>query len=127
MRRILLRATIGSAVLFAPVAAVAGIALSPVMRSWNHSRRAIDAMLEGQAPYDEAQLRQDLQRYVAGASLLARDERGKSGAARDVAARFAAFADDARRVLDTVGRPAAVTAGYERMLGDCQSCHAIYT
>ena len=126
MRLILLRATLGAAILVAPVAAVAGIALSPVMQSWYHSGRAIDAMLAGQAPYDEAQIRQDLQRYVAGASLLARDERGNSTAARDVAARFAAFANDARRALDTVGQPAAVTAGFKRMLGDCQACHAIY-
>jgi cytochrome c556 len=126
MRRILLRATLGAAIVVAPVAAVAGISLSPVMQSWNQSRRAIDAMLAGRIPYDEAQIRRDLQRYVDGASLLARDVKGNSAAARDVAARFAAFSDDGRRVLEKASQPSAVAAGFTRMIGDCQSCHAIY-
>jgi cytochrome c556 len=126
MRRILLRAFVGAAVLIAPVAAVAGLSLSPIMQSWNHSKRSIEAMLGGQTPYDEARLRQDLQHYIASSSTVAQHANGASAEARDLAARFDAFANDSRAALGTVSQPAAMRENFNRMVGDCQSCHAIY-
>jgi cytochrome c556 len=52
--------------------------------------------------------------------------RGNSAEARDLAARFAAFADDGQRLLGKIGQPSAVAAKFKRMTDDCQSCHAIY-
>jgi hypothetical protein len=52
---ILLRATFDVAVLIAPIAAVAGISLSPVMQSCDHGRHAIAAMLEGRTPFNSAE------------------------------------------------------------------------
>jgi len=126
MRLILSRTILGAAVLAAPVAAAAGISLSPIMESWNHSKRDINAMLGRRTPYDEAEIRQDLQRYADSASRLARDVKGNSAEARDFSARFDAFARDSRATLGAAGQPAAMRENFNRMLGDCQSCHAIY-
>jgi cytochrome c556 len=91
MLRILLRTTLGAAVLVAPVAAIkTSSVMSPTPRFSRGTRGAIPP------------------------------------GARDLAARLAAFADDGRRVLDQVGQPSAVAAGFKRMLDDCQACHAIY-
>ena len=126
MRPILLRTILGVALLLVPVAAVAGISLSPIMESWNHSKRQIEAMLAGQAPYDEAQIRQDLERYIGSSATIAREMKGNTPEARDLAARFEAFANDGRSALGGVGQPSAVNESFQRMVGDCQSCHAIY-
>jgi cytochrome c556 len=126
MRRILLRIALGAAVLVVPMAAVAGISLSPIMQSWNHKKHSINAMLAGRTPYDEAQLRQDIQHYADSASLVAREVNGQTAQSRDFAARFAAFAHDSRSALGAVGQPSAVSARFNQMLGDCQSCHDIY-
>jgi cytochrome c556 len=126
MRRILLQTTLGAIALIASAAAFAGISLSPIMESWNHGKRAIDAMLAGQAPYDEARVRQELQHYVASASSLARSIKGNTAEARDFAARFEGFANDSRSVLGSTSQPSAMRMSFSRIFGDCQSCHAIY-
>ena len=126
MQRILLRMILGTVVLIVPMTAVAGISLSPIMESWNHSKRDIAAMLSAGKSYDEAQLRQELQRYIDSASRVSRGVRGDTADARDFAARFDTFANDSRSVLGKVGDRSAVTAGFNRMLDDCRSCHATY-
>jgi cytochrome c556 len=126
MRHILLRTILSAAVLVVPGVAVAGITLSPIMASWNHSKRKIDAMLGGQTPYDEAQIRQDLQRYIASSSTVARSLGGGTAEARDFAARFKAFASDSRTALGSVSQPATTAANFNRVASDCQACHAIY-
>jgi cytochrome c556 len=126
MRRIVSRTILSVTFLAAPVTAVAGLSLSPIMESWNHSKRSIDAMLSGRTPYDEAEIRRELQRYVDNASRVAREVRGGTAEARDFAARFEAFANDSRSALGTVSQPAAMAARFSRMLGDCQSCHDVY-
>jgi cytochrome c556 len=126
MRRIVFRTILSAVLLAAPAVAVAAIALSPIMDSWNHSKRGIDAMLAGRTPYDAVQLRQALQRYVQSATRVAGDVRGGTAAARDIAARFDAFARDSRTALGTVAQPAAMRVSFNRMLADCRSCHAIY-
>jgi cytochrome c556 len=126
MRRILMRTALGVAVLAVPMAAVAGISLSSTMESWSHNKRKIDAMLAGRTPYDEAQLRQLLQRYVESSSMVARNITGQSAQARDFATRFEAFSNDSAIALGAVGHPPAMAARFNQMLGDCQSCHDAY-
>jgi cytochrome c556 len=126
MRRTVLRTVLGAAILLAPGLAIAGISLSATMESWNRDRHKIDAMLAGQTPYDEALLRQDLQSYMERSSLLARDVRGGSAEARDFASRFEALANDSRSALGAIGQSSALRVSFNRMVGDCQSCHAVY-
>jgi cytochrome c556 len=126
MQRILLRTIVSAAVLVAPDLAVAGISLSPIMESWTHSKRTIEAMLAGRTPYDEAQIGQDLQHYIASSSMVARDVKKGTAEARDFASRFEVFANDSRTTLGTVSQPSALRMSFNRMVGDCQSCHAIY-
>jgi cytochrome c556 len=126
MRRIVLRTILSAAVLAVPAVAAAAISLSPIMESWNHSTRQIDAMLSGRTPYNEAQLRHAIQRYVESSTRVARDMNGGSAEARDLAARFEAFASDSRDALATVAQPAAMSARFNRIVADCRSCHAIY-
>ncbi len=126
MRHSLLRTIFGAAVLAAPVAASAGVSLSPIMDMWSHDRRDIAAMLTGRRAYDEARIRQDLQRYITSSSAVARDRRGGSAEARAFAARFDAFAEDSRAALGAAGQPSAVAARFDRMLADCRGCHAIF-
>ena len=113
-------------ILTVPVTAVAGIALSPIMNSWSHSKHSIEAMLTGRAPYDEARIRQDLQHYVASASRVASGVNGNTAEGRDFAARFKAFANDSQTVLGQLGKPSEARAGFERVVADCQDCHATY-
>lgn len=126
MRLILLRIALGLAVLAVPITAVASLSLAPIMESWSHAKRGIDAMLSGRTPYDEALLGQDLQHYADSATMVARSVKGQTASARDFAARFEAFAHDSRSALAAVGQPTAVAARFRQMLGDCQSCHDIY-
>jgi cytochrome c556 len=126
MRRILMRTALGIAVLAVPMAAVAGISLSSTMESWSHNKRAIDAMLAGRIPYDEAQLRQIFRRYVESSSMVARTITGQSAQARDLATRFEAFSNDSAIALGAVRQPAAMATRFNQMLGDCQSCHDAY-
>jgi cytochrome c556 len=126
MQPILLRTIISAAVLVAPGLALAGIALPPIMSSWNQSKRRIETMFSGGTPYNEAQLRQDMQQYITSSSMVARDVRGGPAETRDFAARFEAFASDSRSALGSVSKPAAMRESFNRMVGDCQSCHAAY-
>lgn len=131
MRRSLLKTLVGAfaftaPVLIVPVAAVAGSSLAPIMTSWNHSKRSIDAMLAGRAPYDEAQVRQELQRFIATSSRVASGLNGTTAEGRNFAARFQTFAEDSRDVLGHVAEPTAMRASFRRVAGDCQSCHAQY-
>jgi cytochrome c556 len=114
------------ATLMAGRAAMAGLALSPIMQSWNQQRHAIDAMMSGRSPYDEAAIRHAVKLYVADASAVAGHLGGTSAAARDFRGRFAAFAAQGRRALDSVGQPAAFRPNLRRIADDCQSCHAVY-
>jgi cytochrome c556 len=126
MRHSLMRTIFASALLAAPLATSAGVSLSPIMDLWSRDKREIAAMLGGRRPYDEALMRQDLQRYITSASAVARDRRGGSAEARAFAARFDAFAADGRAALDVAGQPSAVAAKFDRMLADCRGCHAIF-
>jgi cytochrome c556 len=114
------------AILSVPVIASAGISLSPIMDSWSHTTHSIDATLAGRRPYDATALRADVLLYINDAARVAHHINGGSAEARDFAGRFAAFAEDGRLALGSVGQPAAFRPRFDRMLGDCQSCHAAY-
>jgi cytochrome c556 len=109
-----------------PAIAAAGISLSPIMDSWRHATRTIDAMLAGRHPYDAAALGAAVTLYIDDAGRVARHIGGGSAAARDFADRFAAFAADGRQALGSVSDPAAFRPRFAQMIGDCQSCHAAY-
>ena len=126
MRRILARTILSATLSLVPVAAIAGLSLSPIMQSWSRDQRDIKAMLGGQRPYDQTELRLDVQRYMASAALVARNLRSGTPEARDFSARFRGFAADSRSALDNVGQPAAFRTTFTRLIGDCQSCHDIY-
>jgi cytochrome c556 len=126
MRCILSWTIIGIIVLIAPVAAVASISLPPIMDSWNPDKHDVRAMLVGRTPYEEARIRDDLLRYIADASVVARELQGGTAEARNLAARFEAFATDSRSALGKISQPTAVAENFNRMLDDCRSCHAIY-
>jgi cytochrome c556 len=126
MRPILLRTILGAALLAKPISASAGISLSPIMESWSQTKRTVEAMLAGRTPYDEALIGQDLRRYITSSARVARAAAGGTAEARDFAARFDSFANDSRAALGSAGQPSAMRDKFNRMLADCQSCHAIY-
>lgn len=115
-----------AALLLGGGAAMAGIALSPIMSSWSHNLRVLDGMLNGRTQYDEAAVRQALAAYIADASRVADHLQGNSNEVRDFRARFAAFAAAGHRALGHAADPAALRQNLHQMVGDCQSCHAAY-
>jgi cytochrome c556 len=112
--------------LLVPGMAAAGVALAPVMQSWNHQRRQIDTMLAGDGPYDQKMVQAAMQRFAAEANAVSARIKGQSGSARDFAARFQQFARDANSAATSSATSAELGAHVQRLFGDCQACHAIY-
>ena len=126
MKQTALRTALAAALLIVPELAAAGVALSPMMQSWNHYRHQIDVMLANPARYDEATISDDLDHFAADAANVANHVRGGSPEARDFSRRFAGFATDGRSALTSVGQPAVFRARFRQMVGECQSCHSEY-
>ena len=126
MRRRVLQVSLGVALMVAPTAVVAAVSLAPIMESWSHSKHDIVSMLAGRSPYDETQTRSDLQRYVTSSRLLAREVTGGTTQARDFRSRLETFANDSQSALDMARQQSTVADKFNRMLADCQFCHAIY-
>ncbi|HTI03381.1 MAG TPA: hypothetical protein VL752_20740 [Acidisoma sp.] len=115
-----------AAAILVPGTAFAGIALAPVMQSWNHDRRQIDAMLAGDRPFDQAAVAATIHTYVTDASMVAGHVSGSSPEARDFAARFRRFAQTAAASAKDSGSVARFRPHFEELVGECRSCHAVY-
>lgn len=125
MRMVMTRIVLAGLILV-PVAASAGVALAPIMRGWNQDRRQAEAMLAGDRLFDRAALDGALQRYVADATMISTRVTGQSAKARDFAARFQRFAQDAAALSHETGGPARLRPPFARLMGECRACHAIY-
>ena len=121
-----LRLGLAAALLAVPAVAVAAVALSPIMQSWNRTTHHIDDMLSGSAAYDQVALRQSVQVYITDGTMVASRISGNSAEARDFAGRFHAIAADSQAALHAVGDPALFRSRFTRITDDCRSCHAIY-
>ncbi len=71
-------------------------------------------------------LSQAISIYVEDATMVASRIHGDSSDARDLAARFRAFAADGQAARAAAAVPAQFRVRFERMTKDCQSCHAMY-
>jgi cytochrome c556 len=118
-------ASISAAILAAPPAARAS-EVSVIMHDWRHNERAVDAMLAGRAPYDQAALRAAMTLYIADAGGLASRIGNGTGDARDLQQRFTDFAAAGRQALGVIAQPAGFQADFSQMKSQCESCHAVY-
>lgn len=125
MKRLMIRVALATAVL-APGAAAAAVALAPVMRSWNHERRQIEAMLNGNRPYDQAAVEAAVRTYVSDATMVASHVNGSSATARDFADRFKQFAHTAAIAGKNSSSAASFRPHFEQLMAECSSCHARY-
>jgi cytochrome c556 len=125
LKRKILAAGFWLALLAVPAAARAG-EVSHVMHSWRQAQRAVDAMLHGAAPYDQAQLRQAMAAYVADASGLARRMNTGTPDGRDLQRRFLDFAAMAQQSAADISRPQVFRTDFSQVKAQCDSCHAIY-
>lgn len=123
MTRLMIRVALCAAIL-TPVAAYAGVALAPVMRSWNHERRQIEAMLSGNRSFDPAAVRAAIRIYVSDANMVASHVNGSSSTARDFADRFRQFAQTAAAADQASGSAAQFRPHFEKLMGECNACHA---
>lgn len=126
MQSSMARTALVAMALLTPSLAAAGVTLAPIMRSWNHARRRLDGMLTGSRPYDPAAVTAAIRLYVADAHEVSAHITGTSAAARDFAARFEHFARDAEAAGAASGTLAEFRPHAQRLMGDCQACHAIY-
>lgn len=125
MKRVIGKMVLAAAILV-PGVAIAGVALAPVMQSWNHDRQQIDAMLQGNRPFDQATVEAAVHAYVADASMVAGHIKGNAASTRDFAERFRHFAQTAAASLKDSGSAARFRPHFEQLMGECRSCHAIY-
>ncbi|GAB0117335.1 hypothetical protein Acid7E03_14070 [Acidisoma sp. 7E03] len=119
----MIRMAVVTAIL-APGAAVAGLALAPIMRSWNHERRQVEAMLNGNRPYDQAAIAAAIRAYVSDASMVASHVNGSSATARDFADRFRQFAQTATIAGRNTQSAAAFRPHFAQLMSECSACHA---
>jgi cytochrome c556 len=115
-----------AAAILVPGVAFAGVALAPVMRSWNHDRRQIDAMLSGDRPFDQATVEAAIHTYVADANMVAGHINVDSASTRDFADRFRHFAQTAAAAAKDSGSAARFRPHFQQLMGECSSCHAMY-
>ena len=109
---------------FAVVAnAAAAPRLKPIMRDWKAQANQAQQMLSGAVPYDEAQLRQILTAMVGDARDVQAGITSASAQALDVKDRFSQFEADAAATLQTAAARDSARARFQRVVGDCRSCH----
>ena len=109
---------------FAVVAsAAAAPRLKPIMRDWKAQANQAQLMLSGAVPYDEAQLRQILTGMVGDARDVQAGISSASAQALDVKDRFSQFEADAAATLQTAAARDSARARFQRVVGDCRSCH----
>ena len=109
---------------FAIVAsAAAAPRLKPIMRDWKAQANQAQLMLSGAVPYDEAQLRQILTGMVGDARDVRAGITSASAQALDVKDRFSQFEADAAATLQTAAARDSARARFQRVVGDCRSCH----
>jgi len=109
---------------FAIVAsAAAAPRLKPIMRDWKAQANQAQLMLSGAVPYDEAQLRQILTGMVGDARDVRAGITSASAQALDVKDRFSQFEADAAATLQTAAARDSARARFQRLVGDCRSCH----
>jgi cytochrome c556 len=125
MRRRILMASLAAAILAVPPAARAG-EVSAIMHSWRHNQHAVDAMLAGRTPYDQAALRAAMTLYIADASGLASHIGTGTADARDLKQRFTNFAAAGQQARGDISQPASFQADVSQIKSQCDSCHAIY-
>lgn len=118
-----------SAILFAVLvfaaaaSAVAAPRLRPIMRDWKAQAGHAERILTGAAPYDEAELRRILTGMIRDARDVEAGISGSGAQALDVKNRFSRFEADAAATLQMVGAPSSARARFQRVAGDCRSCH----
>jgi cytochrome c556 len=118
-----------AAVLLAAVV-VAGVAsaaaaprLRPIMRDWKAQAGRAELLLTGAVPYDEAELRRILTAMVGDARDVEAGISGASAQALDAKSRFSQFEADAAATLQSAGARDGARARFQRVAGDCRSCH----
>ena len=104
-------------------AAAAAPRLKPIMRDWKAQANQAQLMLNGAVPYDEAQLRQILTGMVSDARDVEAGISGASAGALAVKDRFSQFEADASATLQTAAARDSARARFQRVAGDCRSCH----
>jgi cytochrome c556 len=114
------------AAILAPSVAFAGVALAPVMQSWNHGRKQIAAMLAGDRPFDQATVEAAIHTYVADANMVAGHINANTASTRDFADRFRHFAQTAAVSAKDSSSAARFRPHFEQLMGECRSCHAMY-
>ena len=113
-----------AAVAFAAVAnAAAAPRLKPIMRDWKAQANQAELMLTGAVPYDEAELRRILAGMVGDARDLEAGISGSSAQALAVKDRFSQFEADAAATLQSAAARDGARARFQRVAGDCRSCH----
>jgi len=108
-----------------PLAARAS-GVSGIMQDWRHNEHAINAMLAGRTPYDQAALRAAMTLYIADAGGLASRIVGSDADAVDLRQRFTNFAAAGQNALGDIAQPASFQADFSAMKSQCDSCHAVY-
>ena len=125
MKRKILAVGLGMVILALPAFARAG-QISHIMHSWRQTQHAVDAMLRGGAPYDQAQLRQAMAAYIADASGLAGRMNTGTADGRDLQRRFLNFAALGQQSAADVAQPDMFRTDFSAVKAQCDSCHAIY-
>ncbi|WP_284945063.1 hypothetical protein [Acidisoma cladoniae] len=126
IKALVLRGSLLVGVVLVPVVAFAALQLSPIMRIWHTNEKSTEAMLSGQKPYDEGQIRSAIQIYIGDANRVAGRIKGNSSAAQDLRARFLSFASDASSAFKDSPSQTVLEASFARMTSDCSACHAVY-
>jgi cytochrome c556 len=99
--------------------------LKPIMRGWKSDLAELDRMVT----YNQSFSAQDVQRILAGfaADSQSLSDRIKGGAAsaKDLRARFGAFAEQSSAMAALSSRD-ALKSRYVSLRGACKDCHDVY-
>jgi cytochrome c556 len=112
-----------AAVFAAAASAVAAPRLRPIMRDWKAQAGQAERMLTGAVPYDEPALRRILTGMIGDARDVEAGISGSGAQALDAKNRFSRFEADAAATLQTAAAPGGASARFQRVAGDCRSCH----
>jgi cytochrome c556 len=99
--------------------------LRPIMRGWKSDLVELDRMIT----YNQSFNAQDAQRLLAGfatdSQSLSKRINGAAASAKDLRARFDAFAKQSSAMAALTGRD-ALEARYVNLRGACKECHDVY-
>lgn len=126
MMRFLTRMGWALAAVCVPIAALADVALAPIMSDWNRERHHVQAMLNGDRPYDPAAIETAIRLYVSKADMIADRLPGQGPAARAFAERFRQFARDAEAAGAARATAAEFRPRFRHLVSDCNACHAAF-